>query len=148
MPRKSQQAAANCTAELGSRFGVVAEQIVGDEFNRIGREWLERFCSQVKQNIGQWVYNGYRWHAYSFGHEEALQGGEAFDEYHAKRIQPFYAYFEFDDLLFDCTAPAWPDLRPLDNDIYVFPHSMPWTFITTHEMSLNLGPYFASPSSR
>lgn len=37
------------------------------------------------------------------------------------------------------------DLRSLEDDLYVFPHGMQWVFVTTHEMSINLGPYFALP---
>ncbi len=72
----------------------------------------------------------------------------AYDFYRSREIEPFFAYFEFDDLLFDCTSSAWPDLRRLANDIYIFPHQMTWTFVTTHEMSMGLGPYFAQASVR
>ena len=52
-------------------------------------------------------------------------------------------HFECDDLLFDCKGPPSPDFRPLENDIYIFPHDLSWTFVVTHEMSCGLGPYFA-----
>ncbi len=60
-------------------------------------------------------------------------------------IERFFVFIETEDRLFDCSALSWPDLRSLEDDILVFPHTMTWTFLTTHEMSTGLGPYFALP---
>ena len=50
---------------------------------------------------------------------------------------------ESDDFMLDCVAGEWTDIRGLEDDIYLFPRTMDWTFVTTHEMSIGLGPYFA-----
>jgi len=129
--------------QLESDFGLTTKPVVGKLFREINQCWLETFCPNLKRETGNWVYNDYRWHAYSFNHETATAGSRAFEEYQMMPMQPFYVFQESDDKLFDCCSTKWPDLRPLEDDVYVFPHTMEWTFITTHEMSIDLGPYFA-----
>jgi hypothetical protein len=130
---------------LETKFAVAATKVSGAESRSVCRRWLEHFCPNVKRNTGRWVFNGYWWHAYSFKHESALNGNVAFEKYQAQPIEPFYIYRQTKDTLFNCSALAWPDLRLLEDDLYVFPHTMEWSFLTTHEISLDLGPYFALP---
>ena len=131
--------------QLESDFHVAAEAVIGNEFRSVCRRWLNRFCPSVKRNTGNWVYNGYWWHAYSFNHEIAVTGIRAFENYQSKPIEPFFVFHESYDFLFDCSASTWPDLRSIEDDIHVFPHKMTWAFLTTHEMSMGLGPYFVLP---
>jgi len=134
-------------ATLKSKHNTTATPVVGSTFQRINQQLLETFFRNVKQATGKWVYHGYRWHAYTFNHETALSGDEAFEHYREQATAPFYIFHEFDDSAFECTSPSWPDVRAFDNDIYVFPRDMAWLFITTHEMSMGLGPFFARPSA-
>jgi hypothetical protein len=134
-------------ATLNSDHGTAAIAVDGATFRDINQRLLERFFPNVKKTTGKWVYSDYRWHGYTFNHETALSGDAAFECYREQTVAPFYIYHEFDDSLFDCMASAWPDVRAYDNDIYVFPHDMAWLFTTTHEMSIGLGPFFASPSA-
>lgn len=129
--------------QLRDQFGVEAQPVESSVFRSWNQRWLERFCPNVKRKTGSWIYRGYRWHAYSYEYESALRGTRAFNAYVARQATDFYLFFEFDDLMFHCTGPPSPDLRPLDDDVYVFPHDLAWTFVVTHEMSLGLGPYFA-----
>ncbi len=129
--------------QLKRDYDFSAVPIVGKAFHSICQRWLETFFPHVKQKTGKWIYHGYVWHAYSFNFEKALTQIRAFDEYQVKPIGPFFIFHESNDMLFDCTATAWPDLRELHDDICIFPHTMEWTFNTTHEMSIGLGPYFA-----
>lgn len=131
--------------QLQSEFQVATTPITGGEFRLVCLRWLEHFCPNVKRKTGRWVYNGYWWHAYSFHHESAVTGNRAFEEYQSQRIESFFIFHESDDQLFDCSALSWPDLRSIEDDVYVFPHTLTWTFLTTHEMSIGLGPYFALP---
>ncbi len=135
----------NLADQLESKFYIAAMPIVGSEFRAISQQWLQSFCPHVKRNTGHWVYNRYRWHAYSFNHENAIAGIPAFAQYASMPVQPFVLFHESDDLMLDCDSPHWPDIRTLEDDIYIFPRTMEWTFITTHEMSIGLGPYFATP---
>ncbi len=130
--------------ELECNLNVDAVPVVQSELRDLARQWLESFCPNLKQQTGKWLYNGLRWHAYSFHFEEAYTGLRAWQALQAQPVEPFLLYSEQDDLMFACTAAnGWPDLRPLAQDLYLFPHSMEWTFVTTHEMTLGLGPYFA-----
>lgn len=132
-------------AHLKTEFNVAATPVIAAEQRAICRRWLEKFCPNVKRKTRRWVYHGFRWHAYSFNHELAETGDRAFEQYQSQSIEPFYIFDERKDLLFACSALHWPDLRGLVADVYIFPQTMAWTFVTTHEMSLGLGPYFARP---
>ena len=145
MTRKLDRKAAQYTEQFSSEFQTELTRIQGDSFDDINRKWLGRYCRNVKKNTGHWIYNKYRWHAYTFNHHSALEGERAFDAYVSRKMEPFCLFFEFDNLLFACVATTWPDVRPMQNDIYVFPHRMTWTFITTHESSMDIGPFFARP---
>ena len=130
--------------QLQTRFGLATTPILGAEFRALSQQWTECFCPNMKRRVGKSLVDGYRWHAYSFGYESAVTGQRAFDLYAAMPLQPFVMFLESDDLMFACAADQWPDLRPFEEDIYIFPRTMEWTFITTHEMSAGLGPYFAT----
>lgn len=131
-------------AELRDEYQIAARVVEDAQARQLNEQWLEQFCANVKRKTGKWVYRGYRWHAWSFGYESALHGARAFDAFVERRATNFYMYFERDDLLLDCSGPPSPDLRSLFDDVYVFPHDLSWTFVLTHEMSMDLGPYFAA----
>ena len=138
--------AVNLCDQLDRDFDITAVPLQGSEFRFLSRQWLEQFCPNVRRQTGKWVFHGFRWHAYSFGHESAVSGTEAFDRYTSQPLEGFLLYHESQDLMFDCDCTKWPDIRPWAADVYIFPRSLQWTFITTHEMTLGLGPYFALPS--
>lgn len=133
---------------LQSEYSVTAKAIVGQKFRTVCQVWLEAFFPNVKHNTGRWVYRGYRWHAYSFNHEVAISGEKAFGDFQAKPIEPFYLFHERNENLYKCTARTWPDLRALNDDIYIFSHRLEWMFVITHEMSIELGPYFAHAATK
>ena len=126
---------------------VSSTRVVGAKFRALNQLLLERFFAGVKRATGNWVYKGYRWHAFSFGYQQAVTGEKAFARFQAQEVQPFYLYYEIKDELFLCTGISWPDIRSYSEDIYVFPSDMEWLFVTTHEMSMGLGPYFVSEES-
>lgn len=129
--------------KLTSEFTTTAKPIVGADFRSINQKLLESFFPNVKRETGNWVYNKFRWHGYTFKHEPAISGEAAFDKYVQQPVAAFYVYHEFGDSLFDCSASQWPDVRVFGNDIYVCPHDMSWLFSTTHEVSMGIGPFFA-----
>ena len=131
--------------KLESTYGVAATEVTGSDFRTHFKRCLERFFPNVKRHTGSWVHQGLWWHAYSFQHEAALTGLAAFEQYRSMPIEPFFLFRQWDDRLFKCTASSWPDLRDLEDDLYLFPHHMAWMFLTTHEMSRGHGPYFARP---
>ena len=134
--------------QLLSGFRVSARRVTGQAFRRVFQLWIQAFFTHVKDRTDHWIYNGFYWHAYSFGFERAVTGDDAFFEYRAKPLKRYWIFCEADDSLFEFDSLDWPDLRALNTDLYVFPSTMEWMFVTTHEMSIDLGPYFAvSPSS-
>lgn len=135
----------NLSHQLSSQFGITAKEIIGRELQSVCKRWLTKFCPNVKRNTGKWVHDGYWWHAYSFNHEQAISGLLATEEYQSQPLEPFFLFHESDDAMFDCTGRSWPDVRVFEDDIYILPHSLNWAFLTTHEMSAGLGPYFAIP---
>ena len=124
------------------KFGVAATVILGRDFRATNQQMLKAFFTQAKQATGKWVHGGYRWHAYSLGHQEALKGEAAASTYTEQDATHFFVLYEDADFLFNCTAASLPDLRPLKNDIYIFPHSIAWLYSMTHERGY--GPYFAT----
>ena len=133
---------------LEQQLEMKATEIVGRDFRSLHQHFLERFFQSAKLRTGRWVSDGFRWHAYYRGHEEALSGDPAFELYMRQAVKPFYMYHEGRDRLFDCTAPRWPDVRALHDDIYVFPHGMDWLFSASHEgapSAYEIGPFFATP---
>lgn len=128
---------------LNNDYSVDISPMVGKAFRQINQRMLEAFFPNVKQATGKWVYEGYRWHAYSFHYENAVTGKSAFARYREQPLEAFFIYHEFEDKLLECQALTWPDIRRFCNDIYVFPASMNWLFSTTHEAAMGLGPYFA-----
>ena len=61
-------------AVLRSQHGTTASPVTGAEFRRVNQLLLERFFANVKRETGNWVRDGFRWHAYSFNHEMAISG--------------------------------------------------------------------------
>ncbi|MEM7456349.1 MAG: DUF4275 family protein [Planctomycetota bacterium] len=132
---------------LETELQIEASAVTGAEFRSVNSRLLGSFYANVERSTGKWVYNVYRWHAYTYRFEQAIVGPEAFERFHQQTVMPFYIYRETDDSLFDCNARSWPDVRVFEDDVYVFPHDMAWLFITTHEASRGIGPFFALPCS-
>lgn len=131
--------------ELRDKYQIAAEPVEVAPARRLNKQWLERFCANVKLKTGKWVYRGYRWHAWSFGYESALHGARAFEAFVERQATEYYLYLEREDLLLDCSGPPSPDFRSLFEEAYIFPYDVSWTFALTHEMTMDLGPYFAEP---
>jgi hypothetical protein len=127
-------------------FGVLGHPVSSEEQRDVDRRWLEAYCGNVKRATGEWIHLGYRWHAYSYSFERALVGDAARAAYQARAVTEFYAYFESDDLLFTCVSGPSPDMDDFGDELYLFPPSLAWTMVFTHEQGIGLGPYFAEPS--
>ena len=89
-------------------YGVIGHPVTPDEQRDLAQRWLERYCRNVKQQTGAWIHLGYRWHAYSYGYEAALEGDAARAAYLARPVTSFLVYFESDGLLFTCFGTASP----------------------------------------
>ena len=121
-------------------LGVSSALIEGRDFRTVNQRLLKSFFSPTKTATGKWVYRGFRWHSYSYGHQEVDSGDSAIAAYYRQSLMPFYVYHECFDELLKCTSDAWPDICSFGDDIYVFPCDFLWLFTTTHERGY--GPYF------
>ena len=130
----------NFVAALGE-LGVSSELMEGRDFRDVNQQLLETFFVPTKAATGKWVYLGFRWHSYSYDHQQVDSGKSAIAAYFRQTLMPFYIYNEYHDELLKCTSEAWPDVCSFGDDIYVFPCDFRWLFTTTHER--RYGPYFA-----
>jgi hypothetical protein len=131
-----------------SHVGLDARGLIGfplppAERDAIMTSWVQRFCPNVFRRTGSWIHLGIRWHAYSYGFEVALEGDAAMAAYTARAARELLVYIEGE--LFDCFGLPSPDLGDWGQDLYVFPASLAWTMVFTHEQDTGLGPYFAVP---
>jgi hypothetical protein len=132
-------------------YGVIGYPLATAERDAILQAWLETYCANVHAKTGAWIHRGIRWHAYSYGFETALAGAAARDAYLAVRERDVLVYFEEDPAgsgpdVFVCDGLATPPLLE-GSDIYIFPRSLAWTMVFTHEQDSGLGPYF-TPAPR
>ena len=107
----------------------------------IQREWLTRFAQEVKDVKGKWVFNGFMWHGFSFGMQECAEGKGAMAAYRHQNVERFYLFDENAEHCYRCRGRIFPDLSGAAGDVYVFPESMGWTMVFTHE--IDHGPFFA-----
>ena len=131
----------NFTSAL-EKLGVSSTSIKGRAFRNVNQRLLESFFMPTKTATGKWVYRGFRWHSYSYGHQQVDCGDSAITFYFQQPLTTFYVYHECYDGLLQCTSEAWPDTCCFNDDIYVFPCNFQWLFTTTHERGF--GPYFAA----
>lgn len=101
----------------------------------IERKWMNIYCKDSKGVNTR----SFKWHIFSSGRYEALDGKEASDEYE-KHIAPKYYVMSnrSHEVLITDTLPK----RLNFSDCYVFPLNFSWTMAFTHEEGW-LGPYFA-----
>jgi hypothetical protein len=131
---------------LETKFGITSTRLEGRAFRDFFGPWHESFFGNVKRSTGKWVHRGIYWHAYSYSIEQAVCGKQALELYQAMPVEPYYLFYETRDTLLKCASECWPDLRVLEDDLYLVPCTLRWMFVVTHEMRAGLGPYFASPS--
>jgi hypothetical protein len=120
-----------------------------DEFRVEGRSFRETlkkltrtFFAGVQQQTGTYCYRGILWHAFSYGYQTALERTDATSAFDACDDTELYVHDEQLDMLWWCPRSiAISDTHPC-NDTYVFPATLDWLYITTHEHAQGIGPYF------
>jgi hypothetical protein len=115
------------------------------EAGRLFNTWCERFMQPVKLRTGKWRYRGLHWHAFSSHLCPAESGRCAFEHYSAANSGPLIVIPEFwrEYPAVECLGnDENPDLTPTGLDLYVFPRSLAWTMVFTHEQPGH-GPYFS-----
>jgi hypothetical protein len=109
------------------------------------QRWRCVFAKELHIATGKWVFNGFDWHVFSFGHHESRTSDAAWSEY--RRLEPCsFLVLSAEDrntFGFSCTGKP-PDRLKAGIDILVTPTSLEWTMVFTHEEPMH-GPYFAEP---
>ena len=108
----------------------------------VEKRWLEMFAQKVKRATGSWICEGFKWHGFSYEHEEAIDGKSALHEYQGQWAAPYFVFDEEGIWSYKCSSKKYPDFTVLGADIYVVHHNMKWTMVFTHEQPHD-GPYFA-----
>src|SRR5262245_48825469 len=117
-------------------------KLTQDEKQTYVRKWLETFAQEVKKQTGQWVYNGYMWHAFSFEFVKAKSGADAIQLYGKEKSKKYLILSEQDRRSsYVCDGIELIEAEVFDDDYYVVPVSYEWTMAFTHEQP-ELGPYF------
>lgn len=113
-----------------------------EEKSGVHKRWLEAYAAKVKRATGSWIYNGFRWHGFSWDHEAALEGDSALKTYLAQWSAPYVIFDEEGNWSYGCRSERYPDFTHFGADIYVAHHNMKWTMAFTHEQP-HIGPFFA-----
>ena len=112
------------------------------EASTVRHHWLKTFAARVLKQKGCEIFNGYRWHGFSFRIEDAIEGEAALREYQIQLRAPFVVFDEDEEFYFRCEAASYPDFTTVSNDVYVAHYDMRWTMAFTHEQPA-IGPFFA-----
>jgi len=136
-----------------SKLDIFLEQTSGqpraltrDEKQTYDRKWLETFARRVKKQTGQWVYNGYMWHTFSFEFVKARSGAEAIQLYEGEKSTKYLILSDQDrHPSYLCDGMELIGAEVFDDDYYVVPFDYEWTMAFTHEQP-ELGPYFVRKS--
>jgi hypothetical protein len=124
-------------------LGFQIEALPRAEATRWFASWCEAFCGAVQLRTGTYRHRGYHWHAFSSGLVRALDRQKALDEYARQDSESVFAIPEKWSSApgFRVTGSPLPDLSFLQDDVYVFPESLEWSMVFTHEQP-TCGPYF------
>jgi Domain of unknown function (DUF4275) len=128
---------------IGNCDGEVTVLPVGERRASL-QQWREVFAAGLHAATGFWTFRGYEWHIFSYDYAQALNGLPAMEEYLRETPQEFFVIPE-DELFnaFRIVGGMLPDLRPVMDDVVVWPANLDWTMAFTHEESIGLGPYFS-----
>lgn len=118
-------------AESGFRV----EELTRSDARARFEAWCEAFLAAVKAASGSYRYRGLHWHAFSYGVVSADSGNAAMQAYSGLDAESVAIIPE--DWSRGCGVLAvgetLPDLSGLGMDLYVFPESLAWTMVFTHD---------------
>lgn len=124
--------------------GASVEPLSKKEVKELWQRWCEIYCQPVKARTGSYCYKGIFWHTYSWNFFPSKSGQKALTCYQSEPLcpvliipEPWPRYPEV-----RCSAPQHLDLSDLLLDLYVFPETLDWTLVFTHEQP-SIGPFFA-----
>lgn len=133
------------------RSGVGVRELSKSQLVELRMRWLRSFAGVVKKQQGEWVYRGFKWHAFSYNFYPSKNGKAATADFQKTKGQ-FYIFDEEETFGFlnKPTRLFRPDLSTFRTDLYVTAYDFSWTMVFTHEQP-EIGPFFAisrkSPST-
>lgn len=108
------------------------------------RAWRRVYAARLHEQTGKWKHREFDWHVFSFEFARALNGDDAMAAYEAEQPVAALVIPESERLeAVRLEARSLPNFRAFREDVIVFPESLEWTMVFTHEESLGLGPYFS-----
>jgi len=118
-------------------------ELSANELAEVSQQWLARFATKVKSQVGCWVFRGFKWHGFSYGMERCLSGDEALQAYQRTKGR-FYLFAEDEAFGYLCKTvfPFRPDFSQFRTDMYLTGSDFSWTMAFTHEQP-EIGPFFA-----
>lgn len=132
------------TIQLLQNLGASVEELKRSECAYYFSRWTSVYCRQVKLEKGTPCFRGFHWHAFSYELDPCISGEAAMEQYRLEKKSRLLIIPE-----------EWnkgsglrieginvPDLSGLRRDLYVFPESVSWTMVFTHEQP-HFGPYYS-----
>ena len=121
-----------------------AEPIGRREQHDLLQAWREIYAAPYDDVKGRWKLSQFEWHVFGYGYTRALNGERAVAAY-LDQNSPSLVIIPEDARLtaVKLRQGLVPDLRRLENDVYVWPDDLSWTMAFTHEESIGLGPFFS-----
>lgn len=124
--------------------GGTCKPIAVAELKVLLQAWREVYAAGLFAETGRWKLGPYEWHVFSFEHARALNGDRALREYGERKPEAVVVYPEAVRLpACRLQGERLPGFGGHFVDLYVFPESLDWTMVFTHEASMGLGPYFS-----
>jgi hypothetical protein len=119
-----------------------ASRLTEAETERFRAAWRERFAAKLDRALSAEIRGGFDWHTFSYGVFPHLSGDKARNAYRmrAGSMELVLLPHRGEGPGFRVSGPQ--DFSRADVDVYIFPESLAWTTVFTHEDDW-LGPYFA-----
>ncbi len=125
------------------KMGAEVEEVHRRDCAEYFKRWTKTFCRNVKREKGTYRYRGLHWHAFSYFLEPHIEREAAIEHYAQEKESSLLVIpeeWKGRSGLRIHGIPS-PDLTEFRHDLYVFPESMDWTMVFTHEVGY-CGPYF------
>ena len=126
------------------KYNVSYIQLTKKESFNIQQNWRNIFSIRLKQQKNTWKYKQFDWHTFSYGFAKHKSGIRAKELFKTQSSENYYVVPEdVDGLIYKCTSSEFPDFSELCLDLYIFPDTIDWTMVFTHEENIGIGPFFA-----
>ncbi|MEO0461385.1 MAG: hypothetical protein AAF219_11125 [Myxococcota bacterium] len=108
------------------------------------QKWRELYCGNLHRQTGSWTGRGsHSWSTFNDSYFPSRHGEGALTEYKTQSGEGLLVLVEDQHSSgFEVVSKRPPTFENTFLDVYVTPHSMPWTMVFTHEHP-EIGPFFA-----